>query len=215
MAYDMYGRPEDSGFEPHDATSSYMRFEPSSRQRYSPPNAAMSDHSESMSHDGVSPEVIAAITEKIKKEGMFVSLYNVNQSLTLSNHTITVFEHLKQTGTVEDPSKVPPLQRQPSHRSNSTTSPQTRHTDPVPMESKRSPPSSPIDKPSGVRFSDRGPPRPTGNRTYSTAELSAVDQKWGRLIDNEGRPTQRLGQFFRGLANHIVSSYSRCLCRQG
>jgi hypothetical protein len=35
-------------------------------------------------------------------------------------------------------------------------------------------------------------------------ELSTIDQKWGRLFNNEGNPTQRLGQFLRGLANHIV-----------
>jgi hypothetical protein len=43
-------------------------------------------------------------------------------------------------------------------------------------------------------------------------ELSTVDQKWGRLFDNEGNPTQRLGQFLRGLANHIVSSVCMCEC---
>jgi len=35
-------------------------------------------------------------------------------------------------------------------------------------------------------------------------ELSTIDQKWGRLFENDGKPTQRLGQFLRGLANHIV-----------
>lgn len=75
--------------------------------------------------------------------------------------------------------------------------------------SDRGPPaaSSP-DKQPGVRFSDRGgpPTRPTGNRTYSTTELSTIDQKWGKLFESDGKPTQRLGQFLRGLANYIVSS---------
>lgn len=35
-------------------------------------------------------------------------------------------------------------------------------------------------------------------------EASLLDQKWGRLFDSEGKPTQRLGCFLRGLANHIV-----------
>lgn len=74
------------------------------------------------------------------------------------------------------------------------------------MDSKRSPPGSPLDRPSGVRFSERNlPNRPAGGRTYSTMELSTIDQKWGRLFDNEGIPTPRLGQFLRGLANHLVS----------
>lgn len=70
----------------------------------------------------------------------------------------------------------------------------------------RSPPVSPLEKPSGVRFSDRKPTaRPSGTRTYSNVELSTVDQKWGRLFESEGKPTKRLGEFLRGLANHIVS----------
>jgi hypothetical protein len=70
----------------------------------------------------------------------------------------------------------------------------------------RSPPRSPLETPSGVRFSDRSmPTRPSAGRSYSTTELSTIDQKWGRLFDSEGVPTQRLGQFLRGLANHIVS----------
>jgi hypothetical protein len=73
------------------------------------------------------------------------------------------------------------------------------------MEPSKSQPSSPLEKPSGVRFSDRGlPTRPSATRTFSNMELSPIDQKWGRLFNNEGNPTQRLGQFLRGLANHIV-----------
>lgn len=55
-----------------------------------------------------------------------------------------------------------------------------------------------------MRFSsDRA--RPSGApRTFSTVELSTIDQKWGRLFDSDEKPTQRLGQFLRGLANHIV-----------
>lgn len=138
----------------------------------------------------------------------------------------TVVEHLKQTGNIDDQPRAPPLQRAPSNKSSSTSSPPpnnrrvytppspTQPSRPVnvpqqPMEPARSParspPSSPGEKPSGVRFSDRSlPTRPGASRTYSTVELSTVDQKWGRLFENEGKPTQRLGQFLRGLANHIV-----------
>ena len=116
-----------------------------------------------------------------------------------------------------------PLQRAPSNKSSSTSSPPPTarrvYTPPSPtqsskpinvappsMEPVRSPPSSPLDKPSGVRFSDRGPARPVASsRTYSTTELSTIDQKWGRLFESNGTPTLRLGQFLRGLGNHIVS----------
>jgi len=100
-----------------------------------------------------------------------------------------------------------------SNKSSSTSSPPPTHTPPSPTQSSKpayvppppmaSPPSSPLEKP-GVRFSDR---RPAVARTYSTAELSTIDQKWGRLFDSEGTPTKRLGQFLRGLANHIIDDF--------
>jgi hypothetical protein len=74
--------------------------------------------------------------------------------------------------------------------------------DPIPI---RPHPGSPLDKSANVRFSERNmPTRPAVGRTYSTVELSTIDQKWGRLFDIEGNPTPRLGQFLRGLANHLV-----------
>lgn len=51
--------------------------------------------------------------------------------------------------------------------------------------------------------SDRGP-RLTLNKTFSTADLSILDQKWGALFDNDMEPTTRLGQVWRGIANYIV-----------
>jgi hypothetical protein len=131
-------------------------------------------------------------------------------------------EHLKATGSIDEATKAPPMQRQHSNKSNSTSSPPPAnrrvYTPPSPAqpapkaytEATKSPPASPLDKPS-VRFSDRDKPQPRpsmpGGRSYSTAELSTVDQKWGRLFDSDGRPTQRLGQFLRGLANHIVWAF--------
>ena len=135
-------------------------------------------------------------------------------------------EHLKQTGTpVDDQPKAPPLQRDSSNKSNSTESPPPTarkvYTPPSPVQSSKATFNMPQTSeaaasqpgsPSGVRFSDRPlPTRPTGGpRNYSSLELSTIDQKWGRLFDNEGNPTQRLGQFLRGLANHIVSIRQVC-----
>lgn len=39
----------------------------------------------------------------------------------------------------------------------------------------------------------------------SNLELSTVDLKWGTLFDGDGKPTPRLKQILRGLANHLVS----------
>lgn len=141
-----------------------------------------------------------------------------------------VFEHLKQTGSIDDQPRASYMQREYSEKSNSTnqspppsdnrkvyTPPSPASTtkpsfSPPPTEPMRSPPASPpLEKPS-VRFNDRDRdrgyndrPAQKVHRTYSTLELSTIDQKWGRLFDNESRPTERLGQFLRGLANHIVS----------
>ncbi|KAL5321648.1 hypothetical protein ACEPPN_009608 [Leptodophora sp. 'Broadleaf-Isolate-01'] len=265
MAYDAYGRPlrsngEPSYFDPLDASAAgeysnrsqnyYDSSEPrdsnpssyhhihhrepvNPRRRESPPvggkMASAADRGEQVQvgPDGVSPELIAAITEKVKRE---------------------VFEQLKQTGSVEIPSQGPPMQREPSDKSSSTSSPPPTarrvYTPPSPtqtgrqtyaqsyvppsMDPMRSHPGSPLegpvggnrfadrgppppsspDKPSGVRFSDRSAAaRPTGNRTYSTTELSTIDQKWGRLFESDGKPTQRLGQFLRGLANYIIEEF--------
>jgi hypothetical protein len=57
----------------------------------------------------------------------------------------------------------------------------------------------------GAEEKDRSS-RPTGSRTYSNLELSTIDQKWGTLFDRDRNPTPRLGQFLRGLANHVVSA---------
>lgn len=142
----------------------------------------------------------------------------------------TVLESLKATGSMPDSSKStntappppPPTQgQQPSSSNRSSVSnasppPRRVYTPPSPVyqppppknaynDTSRSPPASPLDKPS-VRFTDRAAPRPAATgKSYSTADLSTIDQKWGRLFDSEGNPTQRLGCFLRGLANHIVS----------
>jgi hypothetical protein len=47
--------------------------------------------------------------------------------------------------------------------------------------------------------------RPAYRSSFSNTELSTVDLKWGMLFDGDLNPTPRLGQFLRGLGNHIVS----------
>ena len=93
MAYDTYGRPQDSQepdyfHEPDDTTTEYMRhystadnhpsrFDSSSRQKASPPINPMgstAERPEPSIPEGVSPELIAAITEKVKKEGTYFKL---------------------------------------------------------------------------------------------------------------------------------------------
>ncbi|CAL3972824.1 unnamed protein product [Diplocarpon coronariae] len=255
MAYDAYGRPTRANGAPGSFDGSSSAADYTSRQGYYDPEPRDSNPSlhprdnretfprrrdspskmattgaEKLGHEGVSPELIAAITESVKKE---------------------VLEQLKQTGSVDIPSHGPPMQRGASNKSSSTSSPppiaRRVYTPPSPnqagrqtyaqsyvppsaesvqsypsspseepaggnLASDRGPPApaSPLDKSSGVRFSDHTiPARPAGgDRTYSTLELSTVDQKWGRLFEKDGKPTQRLGQFLRGLANHMIVDFS-------
>ncbi|TVY73342.1 hypothetical protein LSUE1_G008512, partial [Lachnellula suecica] len=241
-AYDAYGRPRGSaepGYnenrddgpvytsnyssEPRGNNPSMRQNESSnstSRRRASPSKTdrmtTSSRPAEPAGHDGVSPELIAAITEqvteKVKKER--------------KSSPGGVVEHLKQTGSIDEQANFisQPMRRESSTKSSSTSSPpptgrwtppsptqQSRPVNPPPppMEYTRSPPRSPLEKPSGVRFSDREPrARPSASgRTYSTTELSTIDQKWGRLFDSAGIPTQRLGDILRGLANHMIEDF--------
>ncbi|KAN0113022.1 hypothetical protein V8E51_005973 [Hyaloscypha variabilis] len=168
------------------AHPSIRRASPTQKRSSPPPindrMASAADRDELRAYPRVTPELIAEITERVKKE---------------------VVEQLsKQTGS------------EVSNKSSSSSSPPPTHTPPSPTQYSKpayappppmmaSPPSSPLDRPS-VRFSDR---RPGVARTYSTAELSTIDQKWGRLFDSEGTPTKRLGEFLRGLANHIIDDF--------
>ncbi|TGO23896.1 hypothetical protein BPAE_0118g00230 [Botrytis paeoniae] len=203
-----YASQSASSVPPHSPQQSY----PSNNNNMG--TAYGSDRGTAVDHDAVSPEIIAAITEKVKRE---------------------LFEHLKQTGSIDDQPRASYMQREYSEKSNSTnqspppldnrrvyTPPSPTSTtkptfSPPPTEPMRSPPASPSsDKPS-VRFNDRDRdrdrvynerPAQKVHRTYSTLELSTIDHKWGRLFDNDSRPTERLGQFLRGLANHIVDDFA-------
>lgn len=120
--------------------------------------------------------------------------------------------------------------RRSSNRSSaaSTCSPtssfisETKPTKPALVNHNHSPTESPQHSPKirqSVRFSDRGPvvlngrpatrteaPRPEPPVVDEKGNaLSAVDQKWGRLFDDRGEPTARLGQVLRGIANYLVS----------
>jgi hypothetical protein len=58
------------------------------------------------------------------------------------------------------------------------------------------------------------PPRPASRSAIPSEPakqgptLSAVDLKWGRLFDERGDPTARLGQVLRGIANYLVGYIS-------
>ena len=137
-----------------------------------------------------------------------------------------VIKHLNQNGSVHNIPEItpqfPPAHTQPSNLSSTSSNPRNYRTYPSkPTVHARSQilrpanispsinpirsPSDTFEKPYGVRFSDRIQfVRPPTGRLFSRVEPTTIDRKWGRLFDNGGRPTQRLGACLRGLANHIV-----------
>ena len=46
--------------------------------------------------------------------------------------------------------------------------------------------------------------RPGLGSRHATREETTMERIWGLLFDGEGKPTQRLGQFLRGIAVHLV-----------
>ncbi|KAM3074332.1 hypothetical protein ACMFMG_002856 [Clarireedia jacksonii] len=158
-------------------------------------------------HDGVSPDIIAAITEKVKRE----LLETLKQSGNFNDHPrASSMQRDHSSSTNQSP---PPSDRRKVYTPPSPTSTTRPSFSPPPTEPMRSPPASPISEKPSVRFSDRSGAHANGkpqtiHRSYSTTELSTIDQKWGRLFDSEGQPTERLGQFLRGLANYIVDDFA-------
>lgn len=50
--------------------------------------------------------------------------------------------------------------------------------------------------------------RPKGPVRLSTGhDATLVEKAWGQLYDEDGAPTARLGQFLRGIANHLIEDY--------
>ncbi|CZR58510.1 uncharacterized protein PAC_08402 [Phialocephala subalpina] len=131
----------------------------------------------------VDPAVIAAITEKVKKE---------------------VLEHLRQTSPEDGPHveiHAPPTPSQSTDPEMSHPRQRLKvHTPVLPASSVR-----PDQQRKGIQFGERGDRVP--NPRVPLEEWSPIDQKWGRLFDGKGNPTPRLGQLLRGIANLIINEF--------
>src|SRR5438034_2576346 len=42
---------------------------------------------------------------------------------------------------------------------------------------------------------------------YWPSEPTLIEMAWGQLFDKQGRPTLRLDQFLRGIANYLIEEY--------
>ncbi|KAG9235486.1 hypothetical protein BJ875DRAFT_483213 [Amylocarpus encephaloides] len=216
---DAYGQRQPGSFETRDPPERFSSYYPEGsdenpspgrdgHQRTSPlgkDHDRMTAGKEHADTSGIPPELLAEITERVKRE---------------------LVEHLRQTGSIDDQNQArdTPLRKKtsrngftssygrsnPSRADSSPPPPQPSKTSyGYPMDSRRSSATSPLERGSGVRFTDREPKsRPAPDRSFSSIELSTIDLKWGELFDRDGNSTKRLGQFLRGLANHIIDDYS-------
>ncbi|KAI9764401.1 MAG: hypothetical protein M1835_007588 [Candelina submexicana] len=55
-----------------------------------------------------------------------------------------------------------------------------------------------------------GSARPKVSRLSTDKEQTPLERFWGALFNEDGHPTARLGQFLRGVANHIICDYEPC-----
>ncbi|EXJ90854.1 hypothetical protein A1O1_03959 [Capronia coronata CBS 617.96] len=52
------------------------------------------------------------------------------------------------------------------------------------------------------------PSRPKGPKRISTGgDVTTLERVWGTLFDEQGQATERLGQFLRGVATHLIEDY--------
>lgn len=74
----------------------------------------------------------------------------------------------------------------------------------------------PATPPPGAIQHEESRARPKPVMRGSTSETTTLEKIWQPLFDADGKPMQRLGQFLRGLAIHLVrglSSHSMCSCK--
>lgn len=156
--------------------------------------------------------VDTAATEAAKKETMRTTASNADQPKSEPIARCSSPDKMSSTSTPSPPARN--VYTPPSPRTGATHG--KTNTGSLPFNPLHSPPNSPTKDKYGVRFSNPRDPvdkdgaqtaRPTAYRSASSSQFTTIDQKWGRLFDHECKPTARLGQFLRGLANHIVSNF--------
>ena len=152
---------------------------------------------------GIDPDLIARITQ------------NVIQQLKTTNIAETV-----NTPTIAIPTFNQPEQPTPASPSaNSSSSPPRIYTPDSPQKHSETHDTRTErlanDSPSPTRRFRSGStafplggdmktkPRPP-TRQPTAEEATTLEKIWGKLFDEEGKPTMRLSQFLRGLANLLV-----------
>ncbi|KAL4893205.1 hypothetical protein BDV59DRAFT_178638 [Aspergillus ambiguus] len=99
---------------------------------------------------------------------------------------------------VHDAAEYPP----PTSASAYSSSPRVYpRPSPAPSERRESPASHASDQSQRMESRPKAPPRDA-----TVMELTTLEKIWGKLFE-DGKPTERLGQFLRGIAVHLIEDY--------
>ncbi|KAI9776193.1 MAG: hypothetical protein M1839_000514 [Geoglossum umbratile] len=186
----VYGRPSAS----RDGYSSDTTRDSATYQtRYPPPDYPASSAPERPDLTSqYPPEVIAQIKADIKAE---------------------VLRDLKAEGGYQPESMARAQSAQPTYNASKPDYP----TYPPPNISNYFDPMSRSPRERTLRPDGRGPPSPAASSDSGigrprpsrvpTSEPTALDKTWRELFDVSNKPTKRLGELLRGLANHIIADF--------
>ena len=200
---------------------------PQEQSRYirsqKPIDEAVNNAFDSAHVSGISPDLIAQITQNVIQQ--LKTTGDTGTPLTATrnafpppptNKTNTASQYPppspspRSGGSPQMPQRTvytpPSPHKHSEHHDFEPDSPETRPT--TTAENSTSPFREPEDKrpPSRISMaSETRETRPKAPERISTSgEETTLERIWGPLFDDEGRPTLRLGQFLRGLAVHLV-----------
>ncbi|EXJ82612.1 hypothetical protein A1O3_06425 [Capronia epimyces CBS 606.96] len=215
-------RPWDSSSTAHDpADYNASRYQ----QAHQPINDAVTsafNNSDATSTAAVSPELLQQITAQItanvlqhlKAADLPLPLH---QSQTSGSHMDAASSAAGSPPPERSTVYTPPSPYRTSEDSGmAQSSPQFappsnqssfRATSP-PTEKRAVSPLSQGSHPSDSDANQERPSRPKGPRRISTGgEVTTLERVWGTLFDEQGQATERLGQFLRGVATHLIEDY--------
>ncbi|OAK98052.1 hypothetical protein IQ06DRAFT_279087 [Phaeosphaeriaceae sp. SRC1lsM3a] len=161
----------------------------------------------------VDPNLIAQITEQVKKSVLEEIKMSVAASATQAQHVHVAPQQVPpspaSTSASVPPRDVytPPSPKHTGFPASASSSPDPlardplldgNHDTPTPRNGRSVPVEAPAEPPSA---------RPTPAPRMATDDYTPIEKMWQRLFDPEGQPLPRLGQFLRGLALHLVEDY--------
>ena len=153
---------------------------------------------------GISPELIAQITQTVIEQ---LKTTKVAETVNTPTTAIPTFNEPEQPVPGSSPTQ---LGSSPPPRILTPDSPQKhsethdirneRLSNDSPSPTRRFRSGSTTNRPG--RDMNQKPRAPT--RQHTAEEATTLEKIWGKLFDEEGKPTPRLSQFLRGLATHLV-----------